>query len=226
MPEDPEEEKFLEDGLADQTLKPTPVSAWKKQDYEPVVEDEGFIAELPSGNVVRMTRTMDMAVLLKTGQIPNPLAGIVQTMIDQRTTDFPASMADDMAALTQLLDLMNETAVRVILEPPFDMPEKRKKNETGEQYQARLEVWKPDFTDEGKKQHKLHSETDECTCERKISAWDLTPEDRQYIFAVAQGAAADLARFREEQERVMASLQTRKPVPKPTKRTSRAKSKK
>lgn len=187
-------------------LTPTSVSDWKRGP-DPVAgsEEEGFITELPSGNVVRIIRTLDMPVLLKTGQIPNPLAGIVQGMIDQRTATFPVE-ATDTKVLMQLLDLLNETAFRAILEPPFDMPEKRQKSETAEQYQERLDGWQP--------------------AEGKISVWDLTMEDRFFIFALAQGAAADLASFREEQARSLADVQASQGVRQPTKRTGGARPKK
>lgn len=227
MPTDP----ALGAGLADQKLVPTSPSAWKRTGQEPVPEEDGFIAELPSGNVVRMTRTLDMPILLKTGKIPNPLAGIVQNMIDTRSTVFPVDQTDQKV-LMQLLDLLNETAVRAIIEPPFDMPAKRQKGESAEKYMERLEDWQPEFTELGRQQHAKAIKEDPdhaegpCFCERKISAWDMTMEDRFFVFAVAQGAAADLASFREEQERALAVLQAGEGVRKPTKRTGGTRSKK
>lgn len=191
-------------GFTDQSISPTPVSEWKRAtEVAPPPDQVGFMTELPSGNFIRMTRRMDLAFLLKTGQIPNPLAGIVQGMIDANTTRFPDDISAD--SLMQLLDLMNETAVSAILDPQFDMPEKRQKGESAEQYMERLATWQPE--------------------EGKLSVWDLTSDDRNFVFAVAQGQAADLARFREESERALEALQDVKRSPKPTKRTSRAKSK-
>lgn len=199
-------EKVLGAGLADQTLTPTSVDAWKKPlDFVVPQDAEGFIVELPSGNVIRMTRTMDMAQLLKTGKIPNPLAGIVQQMMDNHTPIFPKNITEG-DAIMQLLDLMNEMAVRCIMEPPFDMPEVRKKGEDADAYQDRLAAWQP--------------------AEGKISVWDLTPEDRQFIFAISQGAAADLATFREESDAAMEAFQASLRVPKPSKRTGGTRSKK
>ena len=173
------------EGLADQTLTPTAPGEWKTTQDQPT-DEVGFIAELPSGNVVRMTRSLDMPILLKTGQIPNPLAGIVQKMIDTRSSTIPLDSTDTQS-LMQLLDLLNETAVKVVLSPKFSGPERRKQGETAEAYQQRLEGWKPDPD--------------------TISIWDMTMEDKMFVFAVAQGAAADLARFRDEQERSLADLQ-------------------
>lgn len=222
----------IDHGLPDQNQTPTPISAWKKSPVLPKPKrEEGFIADLPSGNVVLMTRTMEMPILLKTGKIPNPLAGIVQKMIDTRNPEYPQE-AMDTEVMMQLLDLMHETIVRSVIEPPFDMPAPRirggKDIETAEDYQQRLSEWKPDFTEDGAKQHAElgHDDDSGCDCERKISVWDMFMDDRLYIFAVAQGAAADLASFRAEQERHVAGLQAGEGVRVPTKRTGGSRPKK
>lgn len=193
--------------VSDQTLEPTSIKDWKREPVQVATEVEGFIAELPSGNVVRMVRTMDMPLLLKTGQIPNPLAGIVQGMIDSRTTQFPFDEMDT-EVMMQLLDLLHETVVRSVIEPPFSMPAKRirkgKDKETPEAYMQRLEDWEPDPD--------------------TISVWDMDMSDRFFIFAVAQGAAADLASFREEQDRALADLQASAGVRDATQRAGGARS--
>lgn len=208
-------------GTADQNLAPTAAGDWKKSaDFSPeTTEVEGFITDLPSGNRIKMFRTLDMALLLKTGRVPNPLAGIVQGMIDARTMMFPVEKMD-MEVMEQFLDLQHETIVRCVISPPFDMPDKRgwangKKlplrqdeegktipAETAEEYHARLEVWQPR--------------------EGSVSVFDLSIDDRNFIFATAQGAAADLATFRTQQDGAVAGLQASRPVRKPTKRTGGA----
>lgn len=217
-------------GLADQKLVPTSIGAWQKQEEPKAAPEDGFIAELPSGNIVLMTRTLDLQLLLKTGKIPNPLAGIVQTMIDKKSTAFPVDQTDQKV-LMQLLDLLNETAVRAIITPPFDAPAKRAKGQKAEDYQEYLEEWLPALTEDGAVQHAaaLAEDADHaasCKCERKVSVWDMTMDDRFFVFAVAQGAAADLAAFRAEQERLVGDLQAGQGVRKPTKRTGGTRSKK
>lgn len=88
-------------------LQVTPVEAWGKQQTS---TEEGFVTELPSGNVVRMTRTLDLAEMLSTGRIPNPLAAIVQDMMAKGTEVFPPT--DDMKTIEQLMDLLNATFCR------------------------------------------------------------------------------------------------------------------
>jgi hypothetical protein len=203
-----------EEAVAQEELVPTSVEGWAKKPVAAVSKEEGFITPLPSGNVVRMRRSLDLVVQLQSGQIPNPLAGIVRKMIDTGNPNFPMDAADSNTML-QFLDLMNETAVHCIISPPFAMPPKRgygengrklPKPETAEEYQARLEKW---------------------VCpEGHISVWDMEMEDRLFVFAVAQGAAANLATFREQSERTLAALQAGEGVREPAKRTGGTRPKK
>src|SRR4051794_1006641 len=43
---------------------------------------QGFIVELPSGNILRMRRLMNIVQAVKDGTIPNPLGEIVQRQIN------------------------------------------------------------------------------------------------------------------------------------------------
>lgn len=175
--------------------------------------ENGFITELPSGNVIRMQRTMDMLVLLRTGQIPNPLAGIVQKMIDSGDPGFPADAAKNPNVAEQLLDLLDRTWMKAVIEPPFDAPRPRGKSEDGrnieetqQQYIDRISKWSP--------------------AEGKISVFDVDVNDKLYVLVVAQGVAADLAKFREVTEESVAALSASERVPAATKRTGGARSKK
>lgn len=191
-------------------LQVTSASEWGKQ--APAVE-EGFITELPTGNVIRMRRTMDMLVLLRTGQIPNPLAGIVKKMIDSGDPNFPTDNATASAYAPQLLDLLDRTWMKAVIEPVFDAPPPQGKDENGlnieeddDQYIERIARWRPK--------------------DGAISVFDVDVNDKLYVLIVAQGAAADLAKFREVTDESLASVQASPGVPKPTKRTSGSRSKK
>lgn len=193
-------------GETDQKLTPTSATEWGKAQAAP---EEGFITPLPSGNVVRMKRSMDMMALLATGKIPNPLAKIVSTMIDQGNPNFPTEQMDP-AALRQLMNLLNDTACKVVLEPKFSQPIPQgkvpgKPKETWDEYVERVAEWVPDTG--------------------TISIFDVETEDKMFIMAVAQGGAADLTKFRDEQNAIMAGVQTGEGVgepPKPNRRTRRA----
>lgn len=177
-------------------LQVTTPGEWGKKQ---VAEEEGFITELPSGNVIRMRRTMNMLTLLRQGRIPNPLASIVQKMIDTREINFNQVDADGKMAI-QLLDMLDEGWLSAVIEPTFDGPEPRKPNESAEDFTERLNQWRPK--------------------EGAISVFDVDVQDKMYVFAVAQGAAADIARFREEQSAALESLEDVAEPPKPSKRTT------
>lgn len=191
-------------GIADQSLQPTSASAWGKA----AKEDEGLIAELPSGNVCKLRRTMDMMTMLQAGRIPNPLASIVESMISTGSLDFggAAQEAGDPEVVRQLFDLLNQTMAQAFVEPPVSAPDRRGSDESWSDYTERTRDWKPK--------------------RGTLSALDIEMEDKMFVFAVAQGAAADLDRFRAEQESIMESLQPKQKVVKPTKRTTGSKSKK
>lgn len=191
-------------------LQVTSASNWNTKKEVP--EEAGFITELPTGNVIRMRRTMDMLALIRTGQIPNPLAGIVQKMINSGDPNLAFDGANTQVA-QQLLDLLDQTWLRCVLEPEFDGPapkgrdaDNNKVSETDEQYIERLADWTPK--------------------EGAISVLEVDMNDKLFVFVVAQGVAADLAKFREVTDESLASVQAGNDVPKPTKRTGGGRSKK
>ena len=178
-------EETQEEVKLPETLQPTSVEDWGKKEVAPA-EDEGFIIELPSGNVVKVRRTLDLIVLLKAGRIPNPLAGVVQRMIDTKSTDFPTEEMDGQM-VEQLYDLLARNAVKMMISPPVDMPEARMPGEKADAYQKRLESWKP--------------------AQGKLSVFEIDMNDLLFMMGVGQGQAADLASFREEQAGGMAPAQ-------------------
>lgn len=182
MPTDPASSGSLEELAAAASaggLEVTSAEAWGRKKSTV----DGFVTELPSGNVVKMRRTLDLPVLLQTGQIPNPLAHIVQGMMQQGTSEFPKEM-QDMKAVQQLMELLDSTVERCFIEPQVSRPIPKGRdpeigpNETDEEFMARLSEWKPEAG--------------------KVSIFDIELPDKMYVFSVAQGAAADLARFRQE----------------------------
>lgn len=192
------------EGIADQTLKPTPITEWGKKKKT----TDGIILELPSGNVCKVRRTMDMLTMLQAGKIPNPLARVVNTMIDTGDTNFQKHLADaeDPEVMRQMFELINQTMTKVWMEPQVSAPDSRKSGESWDEFAERVKDWEAD--------------------EGTLSVFDIEMEDKMYVFAVAQGAAADLERFRREQESALESVQASEGVVKPTKRTGGARSKK
>lgn len=179
---------------SDDSLQVTSPDQWKG------IAAEGNVIPLPSGNNVRVKRTMDLIDLMKQGRIPNPLAPIVQKMVSGGKTDL---QAEDLTpdSILEMLNMVDECVVKSVTEPKIQMPPAAEDTESTEDYQKRIATWTadPGF----------------------LPITFLTVEDRMYIFAYAQGFAADLDSFREETTSAMARLSGSKAVPKPTKRTGR-----
>lgn len=175
MPTDPNK--------SDQELAPTPAGEWGKQSS---AVDDGFLVTLPSGNRAKVRRTLDLPVLLKAGKIPNPLAGIIQRMID---TGDPSIDTSNMTpkALQQLLDLLDSTVERVMIQPRVSRPLGQQPTEDWDQYLERIQDWEP--------------EPD------TISVFDVEMNDKLFLFSLAQGAAADLESFRDEQTAALGAVQ-------------------
>lgn len=182
-------------------LKVTSPDQWGKA---ATPEEEGFIVELPSGNVIKMKRTMNMLVLLRQGRIPNPLASIVQKMIDTQQVDF-SKVATDVKSAEQLLDLLDDQWMSAVLEPAFDAPPRKREGEETEEYLGRLGNWKPE--------------------KGKISVFEVDPQDKMYVMSIAQGGVVDLAKFREEQESNLVAMEDVAAVVNPPKRTGGARPK-
>jgi hypothetical protein len=165
----------------DATKVPTSAEEWMSDGVE------GLVIDLPSGKTVRCKRTMDMLTLLKAGKIPNPLAGVMQSMIDRGQT-MPSMEDLDPGSIIEMLKMIDETVVDAVTEPKFIAPPQPTEEEDGDTYKARLKVW-------GSEMH-----------EGRVPLTKLSLEDRMFIFAFAQGFAADLKTFREQQEDGMASM--------------------
>lgn len=184
------------------TSSGVPVVATSAQDWNKaaVPEEEGFTVELPSGNAVMMRRTLDLPVLLRTGQIPNPLAAIVRRMMDTLDPNFKTGELTG-ETLWQFLDLIDTTIVRCVISPKLSTPERRQKKQTWEEWADEVAAWEPD--------------------PNTVSIFDVEMNDKLFIFSLAQGMAADLASFRGIQNAAMASLQASGDVEEPPRRTPR-----
>lgn len=151
----------------------TPASAWRSS------AKDGFVVELPSGNRARLRRTMNLVSLLESGQIPNPLAGAVRTMIGERKVEINVG-EDTPEAMLQMLELVNTQLPRIFVEPRVEVqPADWNAAEQGE--------WEPS--------------------EGAIALVDIDYPDRMFAFSYAQGQALDLDDFRARQAEAMANLQ-------------------
>lgn len=152
----------------------------------------GFVIELPSGKKFRMIRSLDLMAALKAGVIPNPLRETLSKMIEEKQPIMPAEKRQDPRVMTQMDTLVEETVCKASIDPRvFRVPE-------GQDPQT----WYPDEPN-------------------SISIVDLSPDDRLFIYTVAQGGATDVEGFRRQQEELMAALANGRKVQLPTKRTTR-----
>lgn len=152
----------------------TAASAWNKP--EEVVQ--GHLLTLPSGNVARLRRTLNLPTLLRQGKIPNPLASQVDKMIREKKPSIAAT-PDDTQMLMQMVQLINSQLPKIFIEPRVE---------------AEPAKWDED----------IHGEWE--PSEGAISVEWLTPEDAMFAFAFAQGGPAEVASFREQQEQIVADL--------------------
>jgi len=172
-----------------QNLEPTSAEEWKSP------RKQGFLIMLPSGNVMRMRRTMNIVKAVKAGTIPNPLGQIVRNQIGGgmpllRMADLPED------AMVQTLDLIDQSVLLAAVEPKVEIPPE----------DADPEFWSPETPG-------------------TISIMDLSLVDKLFITQVAQGGTTNLDRFREEQKIVVGSAPSGRKVeraPKPTGGTKRA----
>lgn len=115
------------------TPQVTSASAWSS------TRREGMVIELPTGNFARVRRTMDLVLLLKTGQIPNPLATIVNEMIRKQQSDFPTEKMDE-TAIKQMLDLVDQTCEKCFIEPRVEIPGEGVDRETFEPSEGAISI--------------------------------------------------------------------------------------
>lgn len=158
-----------------QDLEVTPPDSWQSP------RRQGFPVLLPSGNVARVRRTMDLLTLAKSGSIPNPLGSIVQKMIDEGRPTFGLGELEG-DALTQAFDLIDTTVVNAMVEPRVALPPEKDEEEKV----INPELWQAP--------------------PGMISIMDLSMEDRLFIVQVAHGGTTDLNSFRVQQAGVVQAV--------------------
>lgn len=181
---------------AEQLNPPRPTSAteWRSK------RTEGMLVTLPSGNVVRAKRTMDLMTLLRTGTIPNPLRGLIDGMIQGQAKGEPQQLKPEQLSkegLRQFLVLLDATIVKAVLDPPVmeapeppEPPEDLENQEFYSKYQEAMVAWERWEPDPG-----------------YITTSDFDLEDKMFLFLVAHGMVNDLASFREVTDQHVAAVQ-------------------
>jgi hypothetical protein len=154
--------------------KITPVNSWGRADVA------GFVIELPSGNYAKVKRTLNLRLLLKAGKIPNPIAAMVQEMLDKKLPKLPSIDPTDVDTQMAMLDFIDSQMCEVFVSPVVQMcPAGWDVDKQG--------IWKPQ--------------------DGFLDVAHLSLEDKMYVFAYAQGAALDVAQFRETAHQAVATAQ-------------------
>lgn len=149
----------------------TPAGAWKRPN-----DPQGFIVELPSGNFARVIRSVNFFTMLKENRIPNPVAEVINSMIeDKKAGQEPDQSKVDVNAATELLKFIDTLLVDVMIEPRFIIPPAT-----------------------------FEEKVDWVCPEGFITPADMSDDDKFYLFTVAVGGATDLEQFRAEQRAAMA----------------------
>ena len=140
---------------------------------------EGFVVELPSGNHCRVRRTLDMLDMVRSGKVPNRLITIVQQMMGTRNLKELNLTPDELdpEILQQMTEFVDVCATRVMIQPRCMAPPPD---------EPEPQLWEPP--------------------EGAISTYDLSQEDKLFLFHVAQGGVADVEKFRTEQASSLAAL--------------------
>jgi len=165
-------------------FKPSPVPIYTEDKVTPAGAwnqgtVQGFVIELPSGNFAKLRRTLSLPTLLANGKIPNPLADMVRQMISQGKVSISSEEMSENAMM-QFAQLVNEQIPMIFVDPRVEaQPPGWDIDKQG--------IWTP-----------------------SPGAMDinmLTFEDQMYAFQWAQGAATDVATFRQRANENMASVQ-------------------
>lgn len=155
---------------------------------------EGEVKELPSGNFARLRRTIDLTTMLRAGQIPNPLASVLLKALNQRGQVASTDFEGlDEQQFTQMMDLVDSTCASSFIEPRVEIP--GKDVDPAKQDPPEGAIW----------------------------ATDIDIRDRMWVFQYAQGAALDLALFRQQPTPDVATLQDVEGVPSPPKQPRKRK---
>lgn len=160
-------------------LKVTSSTDWRKP-------AEGFEVELPSGKVAKVRRTLDIIEMMKSGKVPNVLKGVVAEALNEKDPTKIDLENLDPDMIGDMFTMVDQIVIGMMIEPRVLPNPERKPDEEDWQYNIRLETTDPP--------------------EGYVWLGDVDPEDRLFLFNIAQGGTTDVAQFREEQERGMGDL--------------------
>lgn len=98
-----------------QQLEVTPAEQWNSP------RKQGFLVQLPSGQVIRVRRTMNIVKAIEAGTLPNPLNETVQRNIAAGSPELVLPNLSGLEA-QQAMDLIDQTVLLAVVEPPVKIP--------------------------------------------------------------------------------------------------------
>lgn len=146
----------------------------------------GGLLELPSGAVVKVRNPGGMRVFLDSGMIPNSLMKIIQDGLDKGKPAAPGDIVKDgkidPAMLTDMMTMMDNIAIKVIVEPPV-MPALTEMD---------LIEWNTAHPEESL------DTVEQLRSEDKLYVDEFPDEDKMFIFQWVSGGTKDLETFRQQ----------------------------
>lgn len=171
----------------------TSAASWSNQ------QADGVVTELPSGKIVLLVRQLDLPVMLKSGRIPNPLAGIIRGMIGRGETSLPEQEFSDPVVFDQMMSMVDASVSSAMVEPKAIRPP----------VQGQHPATSIEFSESDEAFQKRWNEYEDILADvqnNTISTDWISLEDKIFIFFFAQGGAADLATFRTATGNALATL--------------------
>lgn len=180
----------------EENLQPTPVSQWKG-----AVQVQGTVLRLPSDNAC-LVKQMSPTAFLQSGLIPDPLTAMMRKAIHTGQGLNPKDLekiAEDPDTLADAMMMVDRVVAHCVLEPVVSMPPVCKscqhyfhegKHKDDQQH---LEGYHP-YQEADRNPNILYADM-------------LDMEDKMFIMQFVMGGVRELEPFRQEQGRLLESLQ-------------------
>lgn len=197
----------------------TSVKDWKNKKQTGSME-----LQLPSGNTCLVQRLKPEA-FLNSGLIPDSLTAMINVAIKSKRglpPDALKQIVADPKKIRQSMQMMDEVACYVLIEPHLVMPPKCAYEMAGNRICG-------EYFDTEDKRHQNDQHPDWhgfAEGERNpevLYADEVSEEDKQFIFSFAVGGTADVETFRQELSSSMADISNGKNVRRKAKRPARRK---
>lgn len=139
----------------------------------------GLPLDLPSGNVA-LVRTPGMQHFIRVGTIPNSLRGLIQQGMSGKTDFDLSKLVQTEEDFTEMMDTFDKVLLEVVVEPKVHSQ----------------------YDDEGELIAYADRDPD------LVYVDEVVMEDKVFVFQFAVGGVRDLESFRQEQAKMLESVQS------------------